>query len=86
MRSLYATPSCSVKRYPLEIHDGVAYTIGVRKKKQLPPGVLAYFVKMGSLGGKIGGPALAAKLTPEQRSENARRAVTARWAKAKNKG
>jgi hypothetical protein len=33
-------------------------------------------------GGKIGGPARAASLTPEQRSESARKAVQARWARA----
>lgn len=31
--------------------------------------------------GKVGGFALAAMMTPEQRRENARRAVQARWAK-----
>ena len=35
------------------------------------------------MGGKKGGPARAARLTPGQRSESARRAVQARWAKAK---
>jgi hypothetical protein len=34
---------------------------------------------MGSLGGK----ASAAKLTPEERKEKARKAIQARWAKAK---
>jgi len=58
------------------------YTVAMRKKK-LPADVRSYFVHMGSMGGKIGGPALAAKLTPEQRSENARKAVNARWAKVK---
>ena len=38
-------------------------------------------VALGRRGGKIGGPARAAKLTPEQRSESARKAVQARWAK-----
>ena len=38
-------------------------------------------VALGRKGGKKGGPARAAKLTPEQRSESARRAVQARWAK-----
>jgi hypothetical protein len=51
--------------------------------KQLPPDVLDYFVKMGRKGGKLGGSIRAAKLTPEQRSESARKAVSARWAKAK---
>lgn len=41
-------------------------------------------VALGRKGGKKGGPARAAKLTPEQRSESARRAVRARWANAKN--
>jgi hypothetical protein len=40
-------------------------------------------VALGRKGGKIGGPARAAKLTHEQRSEIARKAVQARWAKAK---
>lgn len=40
-------------------------------------------VALGRKGGKKGGAARAAKLTPEQRSESARKAVRARWAKAK---
>lgn len=36
-------------------------------------------VALGRLGGKKGGPARAAKLTPEQRSEIARKAAAARW-------
>ena len=40
-------------------------------------------VALGRKGGKRGGPARAAKLTPSQRSESARKAVQARWAKAK---
>jgi hypothetical protein len=43
-------------------------------------------VALGRKGGKKGGPARAARLTPEQRSESARRAVQARWAKAKKGG
>ncbi|HJT89827.1 MAG TPA: hypothetical protein VJ732_18280 [Bryobacteraceae bacterium] len=39
-------------------------------------------VALGRKGGKKGGAARAAKLTPEQRSESARNAVRARWAKA----
>jgi hypothetical protein len=38
-------------------------------------------VALGRKGGIRGGPARAAKLTPEQRSESARNAVRARWAK-----
>lgn len=36
-------------------------------------------VALGRLGGKKGGKARAAKLTPEQRSEIARKAAQARW-------
>lgn len=36
-------------------------------------------VALGRLGGKKGGPARAKKLTPEQRSESARKAAQARW-------
>ncbi len=38
-------------------------------------------VALGKLGGAKGGKARAAKLTPEQRSEIARKAAKARWAK-----
>jgi hypothetical protein len=51
--------------------------------KKLPPEVLAYFAEMGSRGGKKGGPARAAAMTKEERSESARKAVQARWAKAR---
>jgi hypothetical protein len=66
----------------LEIRNGVTYTQNVGKKK-LPPEVREYFIKMGRQGGKIGGAARAEKLTAEQRSESARKAVQARWKKAK---
>ena len=39
-------------------------------------------VTLGRLGGKKGGKARAQKLTPEQRSEIARKAAKARWARA----
>jgi len=42
-----------------------------------------YAVALGRKGGKKGGPARAANMTAEERSESARNAVTARWAKAK---
>jgi hypothetical protein len=47
-------------------------------------------VALGKLGGKKGGKARAAKLSPERRSEIARLAARARWdrekAKKKKKG
>jgi len=42
-------------------------------------------VALGRKGGLKGGPARAALLTPEQRSQSAKKAVTARWAKATKK-
>jgi hypothetical protein len=39
-------------------------------------------VALGRKGGLKGGPARAANMTAEERSESARRAVAARWAKA----
>ena len=42
-------------------------------------------VALGKLGGSKGGKIRAAKLTPEERSKIARKAVLARWAKAKEK-
>jgi hypothetical protein len=43
-----------------------------------------YAVALGKLGGKKGGLARAAAMTPEQRSESARKAVLARWAGVKH--
>ncbi len=40
-------------------------------------------VALGRKGGKKGGPARAARLTPAQRSESARKAVQTRWARVK---
>jgi hypothetical protein len=40
-------------------------------------------VALGRKGGKKGGPARAAKLSAEERRESARKAVQARWKKAK---
>ena len=53
----------------------------VVSKLILPPDIRAWFVEQGREGGKKGGKARAAKLTPEQRSEVARNAVQARWKK-----
>jgi len=40
-------------------------------------------VALGKLGGSKGGKIRASRLTPERRREIARKAVLARWAKAK---
>jgi len=52
----------------------------VKKKKKNP-----HAVALGRLGGLKGGKARTARLTAEQRRELARKAVLARWAKAKKK-
>jgi len=41
-------------------------------------------VALGRLGGKKGGKARAAKLTPEERKEAAKKAADARWQKFRN--
>lgn len=38
-------------------------------------------VSLGRKGGKVGGPARAAKLSPARRSEIAKKAATSRWKK-----
>jgi len=43
-------------------------------------------VALGRKGGEKGGPARAARLTPDERSASARRAVQARWAKKAKDG
>jgi hypothetical protein len=53
--------------------------MAVRAAKTKDPAAVA----LGRKGGKKGGPARAAKLTPKQRSESARKAVQARWTKIK---
>lgn len=70
--------------FALDIPEGVTYSLGMGKKK-LPAEVQAYFAKEGRKGGLKGGPARAAKMTPEQRSESARKAVLARWNRRETK-
>jgi hypothetical protein len=53
-------------------------------RQKLPPDIRAYFVRMGKIGGKLGGKARAESLTPERRKEIAQNAIAARWKKAKN--
>jgi hypothetical protein len=49
--------------------------------KKLPREVLEFFRKQGAKGGKIGGKRSLETMTPEQRSERARKAVAARESK-----
>jgi hypothetical protein len=50
---------------------------------KIPDELREYLAKLGKKGGKIGGAKRAANMTASERSESARKAVTARWAKAK---
>ena len=52
----------------------------MRKKRKNPAAVM-----LGRRGGKIGGAVRAANMTAAERSESARKAVLARWAKHKAK-
>jgi hypothetical protein len=61
---------------------GVTYNADMASKK-MPADVRKFFVEMGRQGGQIGGAARAANMTAKQRSESARKAVQARWAKKK---
>ena len=55
-------------------------------KRAVPAGLREYFAKIGKKGGKKGGTVRASRMTAEERSESARRAVEARWAKKKGVG
>ena len=55
---------------------------GSELKTAQPPVKNAAAVELGKLGGKKGGAARAAALTPEQRSEIAKKAAAGRWRKA----
>ena len=61
--------------------DELCYTHGLRMKKRikLPDAALEFFQKTG----REGGLQRAANMTQKERSEQARRAVQARWAKQK---
>jgi hypothetical protein len=80
---LYVTPLRKSTRKCLAFRDGVTYHGGMSRKR-LPPEVLEFFKKQGARGGKKGGTARAANMTPEERSESARKAVQARWARIKS--
>ncbi len=54
----------------------------------MTPEQVEYFKKVGKKGGKYGaagGHRAALNMTPEQRAERARKAVEARWAKARRR-
>jgi len=50
-------------------------------ESEITPEMRAAAAAFGRIGGRIGGPARAAKLTPKERSEIAKAAAAARWKK-----
>ena len=66
----------------LAIRDRSRYNRFVTENQDPPNEELRELARrLGRRGGLKGGPARAAKMTPEERSESARKAVNARWAK-----
>lgn len=57
-------------------------TVGDVPPTSSEPGKNPAAVELGRRGGKKGGKARAERMTPEQRSEAARRAARARWGEA----
>lgn len=62
-------------------HRVLLEAIGEAPVESGTDGKNAAAVALGRLGGAKGGKARAAKMTPEQRSESAKRAALARWHK-----
>lgn len=60
-----------------------AYVYNGSMAKRIPKDIRAYFSKLGKKGGKKGGAVRASNMTPGERSESARKAVTARWQRVK---
>jgi len=62
-------------------------TIARTEQRQIPVEVRAAAAALGRRGGLKGGPARAAVLTPEKRSDIAKKAAAARWsARSARKG
>ena len=87
MNGLYVSGYVRVKRKSLTFPKRSRIVLGMEesgnkpaKKRRKNP----FAVALGRKGGLKGGPARAAKMTPEERTESARRAVLARWEKVKN--
>jgi len=57
--------------------------IGERPRENPDEGKNPAAVALGRLGGAKGGKARAAKMTPEERAESARKAAAARWSSKK---
>ena len=68
--------------FTLALRERLRYNPGVAEKHDPTDDELRELARiLGRRGGLKGGKARAAKMTPEERSESARKAVKARWAK-----
>ena len=73
-------PKRSSKKKPTDLNQLAASIVGdATDEGDDQPKKNPAAVALGRLGGKKGGKARAAKLTPEQRKEIARKAARARW-------
>jgi hypothetical protein len=75
-------PARSRKKRPADLNS-LAYQVvqEATAEKEPVPEKNAAAVELGRLGGRMGGKARAASLSPEQRAEIAKRAAQARWNK-----
>lgn len=73
-------PKRSSKKRPRDINSLAASIVQEATGEPVDDGKNPAAVALGHLGGKKGGKARAAKLTPEQRSEIAKKAAAVRWA------
>jgi hypothetical protein len=77
-------PNRSSKHRPADLNRLAASIVGEAVGDTQPlekPEKNAAAVELGRKGGLVGGKARAAKLTPEQRSEIAKKAAAARWSR-----
>jgi hypothetical protein len=65
----------------IERTEGDAMPVAPVKKRRKNPGAVA----LGRKGGKVGGRARADSMTPEERTDSARKAAAARWASKREK-
>ena len=80
-------PKRSSKKQPRDINALAASIVAQSTGQPIPnlsePQKNPHAVALGSLGGKKGGKSRFEKLTPEQRTEIAKKAAKARWGKEK---
>jgi hypothetical protein len=67
------------RKRPADLNRLAASIVASSLDEDEPDGKDQAAVERGRLGGQVGGKARAAKLTPEQRSEIAKKAAAARW-------